>query len=171
VPIEEVRFPQIPGVEFPGVIHEAYRADYGPRWVEGIVDTQPPRLGKAFPSLVSQVDELGNEVAGARALEVRVPLGTYTPWSLRTGRPGGERELRNFVGTYIPLPRTEEERGRNRDPRPSIESLYPTRQDYRAAAALTAADLVEKRFLLPEDVLRVLQRAEANWDWVHRSER
>jgi hypothetical protein len=167
VPIDEVRFPQIPGVEFPRVVHEAYRADYGPRWDDGIVDTQPPRLGRPFRSLVSQVDELGNEGAGARALEVLAPLGTYAPWNLRTGVPGGERELRNFVGTYIPLPRTEEERQRHRDPRPSIESLYPTRQHYRAAAALAAADLVEKRLLLPEDVLRVLERAEANWDWIH----
>jgi hypothetical protein len=169
VPIEGVRFPRIPGVGFPEVIHEAYRADYGPRWDEGIVDTQPPRLGKPFRPLVSQVDELGNEMGGARGLEVLAPLGTYAPWNLRTGRPGGEHELSNFIGTYIPLPRTEEERRRTEDPRPSIESLYPTRQDYLGAAALAAADLVEKRLLLPEDVLRVLKRAEANWDWIHQS--
>jgi len=169
VPIDGVRFPAIPGVAFPSVIHEAYRADYGPRWSEGIVDVQPPRLGPAFRSLVSQVDEVGNEVAGVRALEVLVPLGTYTPWSLRTGRAGGAEELSDFVGTFIPLPRTEEERRRTGDPRPSVETLYPTREDHRAAAALAAAELVEERLLLPEDVLRVLKRAEATWDWIERS--
>ena len=108
-------------------------------------------------------------MAGARGLEVRAPLETYAPWNLRTGRPGGAHELSNFIGTYIPLPRTEEERRRTEDPRPSIESLYPTRQDYLGATALAAADLVEKRLLLPEDVLRVLKRAEAKWDWIHQS--
>jgi hypothetical protein len=168
VPIDEVQFPEIPGVSFPTVIHEAYRADYGKRWSEGIVDVQPPKLGKAFPSLVSQVDELGNETAGVRGLEILAPLATYAPWNLRTGMPGGEDELTNFIGTYIPLPRTEDERRQDRDQRPSIESLYPTRQDYLAAASLAAKDLVDKRLLLPEDLIRVLERAEMHWNWIHR---
>ena len=166
VPINEVQFPKIPGVEFPKVIHEAYRADYGPQWSKGIVDIQPPKLGKPFGSLVSQVNEMGNEVAGAKTVEVLAPLSTYTPWSLRKGMPGSEDELTNFIGTYIPLPRTEEERRQSGDPRPSIESLYPTKQDYLAAASIAASDLLEKRLLLPEDILRVLKRAEANWNFV-----
>ncbi|MEX0842775.1 MAG: alpha/beta hydrolase domain-containing protein, partial [Gemmatimonadota bacterium] len=60
VPIHRVGFPDIPGVTFPEVIHVAYRADYGPRWDEGIVDQQPPELGEPFPSLVARVDGLGN---------------------------------------------------------------------------------------------------------------
>jgi hypothetical protein len=169
VPIDAVGFPWIPGVTFPQVIHEAYRVDYGKRWEEGIIDIQPPKLGRPFPSLVSRVDETGNEVAGLQALELRVPLATYAPWNLRTGMAGGQDELTDFIGTYIPLPRTEEERQRAQDPRPSIESMYPTKQDYLAAASIAAKELVEERLLLPEDVLPILQRAEAYWDWIHRS--
>ena len=73
------------------------------------------------------------------------------------------------MGTYIPLPRTEKERRATGDPRPSIESLYPSRPDYLAAAARAAADLVERRLLLPEDALRVLKRAEASWDWIQQA--
>ena len=83
VPISMVRFPAIPGVLFPRRIHVAYRADYGPRWSRGIIDFQPPKLGKPFPPLVSQVDALGNEIGGVRNVELRVPLATYTPWNLR----------------------------------------------------------------------------------------
>lgn len=171
VPINEVEFPEIPGVDFPKVIHEAYRADYGPKWGQGIVEIQPPKLGKPFLSLVSQVNEIGNEVAGAKTVEVLAPLGTYAPWNLRQGMPGGKGELTNFIGTFIPLPRTEEERRQTGDPRPSIESLYPTKQDYIAAASIAATELVEKRLLLPEDILRVLKRAEANWKFVQGSQR
>lgn len=170
VPIEKVRFPKIPGLAFPAVIHEAYRADYGPRWKEGIVDYQPPRLGKAFLSLVSQVDEIGNEVAGVQAVETLAPLATYAPWNLRTGFAGGTDELTDFTGTYVPLPATDDERRRTQDPRPSIESLFPSKPDYLAAAALAAVDLVEERLLLPEDVPRVLQQAEAHWDFIHRQQ-
>jgi hypothetical protein len=62
----------------------------------------------------------------------------------------------------------EDERRQDRVPRPSIESLYPTRQDYLAATSLAAKDLVEKRLLLPEDLIGVLERAEMHWNWIHR---
>jgi len=167
VPLEEIRYPDIPGVQFPSVIHEAYRADYGPLWQEGIVTKQPPELGQAFPSLASRVDDRGNEVAGLWALELQVPLASYFPWQLRTGAAGGADELANFRGTYVPLPRTEEERHATGDPRLSIESLFPSKQDFLAAAAMAAAKMVEARVLLAEDVLKALQRAEAQWDFIH----
>jgi len=66
-------------------VHEAYRVDYGPRWANGIITLEPPRLGKPFPVRVSQVDADGNEVGGVRSLELLAPLATYTPWSLRRG--------------------------------------------------------------------------------------
>ena len=104
-------FPSLPGVSAPGVIHEAYRVDYGRRWWnEGIVDREPPELGPPFPSQVSQVDGLGNEEAGVRGVELRVPVATFTPWNLRVGFPGATAELTDFLGTFIPFSRTEEER-------------------------------------------------------------
>jgi hypothetical protein len=166
VPIGQVRFPKIPGVTFPAVIHEAYRLDYGPRWEEGIVTREPPKLGSAFPTLVAQVDVYGNEIGGVRNVELQAPLATYAPWHLRTGYPGGTGELTDFFGTYIPLPRSEAERVRRGDPRPSIEGLYPTKEDYLRHAKEAAITLVGHGYLLQEDITRVLQRAEAHWDWV-----
>ena len=96
VPIGQVRFPEIPGVEFPAVIHEAYRADYGGDWPRGIVTRQPPALGPAFPALVSQVDMVGNEKAGVPSVEILVPVATYTPWHLRANVPGGIGELTDY---------------------------------------------------------------------------
>ncbi len=166
VPIAQVNFPDIPGVEFPVVAHEAYRVDYGPRWPQGIIDKQPPQLGLAFPTRVPQVDLLGNELGGVESVEILAPLATYAPWNLRAGYPGATHELSDFVGTYVPLAKTEAERRRLGDPRPSIESLYSDKQDYLALAERAARSLVGRGFLLDEDVARVVQRAAAHWDWI-----
>lgn len=164
--IEQVRFPNIPGIIFPRVIHEVHRVDYGPRWGEGIFTHEPPKLGRPFPALVAQVDAYGNEVTGVRNVELQAPLATYTPWNLRTGYPSATDELTDFLGTYIPLPRTEATRLRRGDPRLSIEVLYTTKEDYLRRAKEVAVRLVEQGFLLQEDVARVLARAEAHWQWI-----
>jgi hypothetical protein len=166
VELGDLKYPDIPGVRYPKVIHEAYRADFGLRWEQGIVDRQPPVLGSAFPSLVSRVDDLGNEVAGVRSVETQVPLATYLPWNLRQGFPGGTDELTNFVGTYIPLPRTEVERAQKADPRPSIESLYGSKEDFLTETKNAAGSLVRRKFLLTEDVAHLLRRAGERWDWI-----
>ena len=164
VPIDRVRFPDIPGVAFPEVIHVAYRADYGLRWPEGVVTKQPPELSRAFPSLVSQVDELGNEIGGLRNVEVRVPLATYAPWSLRTGLPGPQDELADFRGTSIPLPRGPAEKNRTADPRPAISSLYASRDAYLADLETAARELVSEGYLLAEDLTRILDAAGRRWE-------
>jgi hypothetical protein len=167
VPPSGLAFPRLQGVDVPPVIHEAYRADYGPRWVsEGVVDRQPPELGPPFPSQVSQVDGLGNEMAGIRGVELRVPLATFAPWNLRKGFAGSPEELTDFLGTFIPLSRTEEERAARGDPRPSIEVLYGTRDAYLERVRAATRSMVREGFLLPGDAARVVEEAEAHWDWV-----
>ncbi|MFQ5962362.1 MAG: alpha/beta hydrolase domain-containing protein, partial [Candidatus Methylomirabilales bacterium] len=130
VSIHGVTFPNLPDVPFPVVAHQAYRADYGPRWEQGIIDHQPPGLGRPFLTLVPQVDKFGNEIGGVRSVELLAPLATYTSWSLRTDFPAATHELTDFMGTYIPLSKTEAERRDTRDPRPSIASLYNDKKDY-----------------------------------------
>jgi len=167
VSIDQVAFPELEGIAFPDVAHEAYRVAYGPRWwTEGIIDVEPPALGVPFPTLVSQVDERGNEIGGLRAIEILVPLATYAPWNLRTGYPGSTDELTDFLGTYIPLPRTEAERQATGDPRPSIERLYGSKESYLSEVDRAAQSLVEQGVLLEEDVDRVVGRAGDHWDWV-----
>lgn len=167
VTLDAYAFPSIPGVDPPRVAHIAYRADYGPRWTEGIVDYQPPALGPRFATLVPQVDAFGNEVGGLKTLQTRVPLATYTPWSLRIGRPGPQDELNDFVGLYIPLARTEAQRAASGDERPSIESRYASKEAFLKAARRAAKALVDQRVLLEEDVDRVLQAAARRWDEIH----
>jgi hypothetical protein len=166
VPIEQAGFPAIPGVAFPEVIHEAFRADYGLRFADGIVDRQPPVLGPAFPSLVSRVDADGNELAGIRPIEIQVPLATYTPWHVRTGMPGGNGELTDFWGTVLPFPRDAAEREERGDPRASIAGRYASREAYLARVEKAARSAVRQRHLLEEDLPRVLSRAGELWDWV-----
>lgn len=167
VPAGGVAFPPIPGVQAPAVIHEAYRMDYGPRWKsEGVVDRQPPAVGSAFPSMVSQVDGLGNEVAGIRGTELRVPVATFAPWNLRYGFSGNEEELTDFLGTFIPLSRTPEEREARGDPRPSLASLYADHDAYLERVRAATRDLVREGFLLPEDAPRAVEEAEARWAWI-----
>ncbi len=166
VPYREVQYPFIPGLIISRVIHNAYRADYGDRWDEGIVDKQPPDLNGRYPSLVSNVDELGNEVAGIRPVEIRVPVATYLPWNLREGFAGGTDEMTDFVGTLIPLAATENVRMIQADPRPSLESLYGSRNAYLERVQAAANEMVAERLLLEEDVPRVVARATALWNWI-----
>jgi hypothetical protein len=95
--VSEVGVPELPGIATPRVAHEAYRLDYGPRWDQGIIDLQPPRVGAAFPARVSTVDGLGNELGGIRNVTLRVPLATYYPWGLRSDYPARPEELLDFI--------------------------------------------------------------------------
>ncbi len=166
VRIDQLDFPKIPGITIPKVIHTVYGVDYGPRWGEGIIDYQPPRLSAPLRPKVARVNNFGNEVAGIQNIEVQVPLATYTPWNLRIGMVGDERELTDFRGSFIPLPKTEKERNDKRDPRPSIASLYKNKKDYLQKIERAANTLIGEGFLLPVDKKYVIDRAESYWKWV-----
>ena len=167
VSIDTLDFPEIPKVETPDVVHEAYRADYGARFrTDGVVTRQPPRLGPAYPSLVSQVDSLGNEQAGLQTVETRVPLATYMPWNLRVGAARNADELTNFYGSVVPLPATPDEKRATGDPRPAATTLYPSEEAYMTQVRRAADAMIEAGTLLPADRSRVVERAEALWTWV-----
>ena len=165
VPLDEYRFPQVPGIKAPDRAQTAYRADYGPRFEsEGIIDNQPPILGEAFPVLVPRVDEFGNEMAGTRTVELLAPLASYTPWSLRLGLPGDQEELRDFIGMILPLPRIEKRQDAG-DARPPIEVMYADREDYLRRAREAAEALARDGWLLERDVDFAVERAGSTWDW------
>ena len=168
VAVDRVRAPAIPGVGWPRVAHEAYRVDYGPRWANGIITLEPPRLGRPFPVRVPQVDADGNELGGVRSLELLAPLATYTPWSVRRGaiNPG---ELVDFYGTFIPFARDRAERERSGDPRASATERYGDRTRYAELVRRQAETLAQSGFLLAEDVPRVVEQAERRWTWLMSS--
>lgn len=166
VPARGVAYPDIPGVAIASIPHSAYRADYGPQWDKGIVTNQPPELGPAYPALVPQVDGLGNEMAGLRGIELLAPLATYLPWALRTAAPAGSDHLTSFLGTYIPLPLNEAMRQASGDPRPSLEALYGSKDDFMERVRLAAGQLIERGILLERDRQSIIDTQGEHWDWL-----
>ena len=163
-----VAFPTIPGLPMARHPHDVFRLDFGQRFrTQEIVDIEPPKLGAPYPVLVSQVDSIGNDLGGIRTVELRVPLATYFPWQLRTGYPAAQDRLVSFQGTFVPLPRTEVERQRTGDTRPSIERLYGSEQVFLSRVDDATRALVAERFLLPDDVPTARARMEDVWHFVH----
>ncbi|MCX7428058.1 MAG: alpha/beta hydrolase domain-containing protein [Planctomycetia bacterium] len=160
-------FPPMAGVQLPEGYRVPARLDFGPRWAsEGIADHAPPRFGEPYRPLLPAVDADGNAVAGIRLPEVAVPLATYTGWNLRDAACGAEGMLARFHGSLFPLSRTPDERRQTADRRPSILERYPRREDYVAKVAAAAVELKRERFLLDEDVVRIVEAAlrRAEWD-------
>jgi hypothetical protein len=104
------------------------------------------------------VDSDGNDIAGIRLPAVQVPLGTYTGWNLQP-RGLAEDELSGLLGSFIPFAKTKTERSKAKDPRLSIEERYKDQADYVQKVSHAARNLVEERFLLPEDAERMIGEA------------
>jgi hypothetical protein len=167
VPPAKLQFPNISGVTTTTVPHRAYRADYGPRFAtEGVVTIEPPRIGTAFPILVPQVDADGNAVAGIRMPELAVPLATYTGWNLFNERSGPTNVLSSMQGSYIQLPRTNADRKRANDPRPSIEERYHDKDQYVGLVTKASLDLIDQGYLLAEDLAVIVKNAARHWDYI-----
>jgi len=168
-PLTAVSFPKLPGVEFPTRIQQAWHVNYGEEFRSaGIITIEPPQVGAPFPMRLPQVDADGNETAGIRMPAVAVPLATYTGWNLRSPEIGAPDELYSMVGSYIPFARTKGERVKLGDPRRSIEERYSSKQLYLDKVQATARELVKERYLLDRDVPQVMERANAEWDFVNR---
>ena len=163
VPLSDYAFPAIPGVNRPHEANAAYRLDFGPNWWKGVLSTQPPKVGEAFPVLVPQVDEDGNERAGVRMPEITVPLATYTSWNLRDPSIGAPDQRVSFEGSYVPFPRTAAERQKLGDPRKSIAERYSGQEDYIERYSKAVDDLIKQRWILPEDRQTLLHRGAEEW--------
>jgi hypothetical protein len=143
------------------------RLDLGPDASQGVA-TLPAKEGESHPSFVSAVDESGNEIAGIRLPDVAVPLASHTGWNPRAEGMGAPGENVDMLGATIPLPVTAADRARTGDPRRSIEERYRDRADYLGHARAAAEALVRKRFLLAEDVERVILQAGERYDFFTR---
>lgn len=158
-------FPKIPHVALPSEATTAYRLDYGPNWRDGILAVQPPHVGKPFPVLVPQVDADGNELGGIHLPEISVPLATYTGWNLRDPAIGGASQRVAMIGSYLAFPKNLAERRQLGDPRKSLAERYPDRQAYLGQFAHAADELIQQRWILPEDRASLLQRGGEEWDF------
>jgi hypothetical protein len=72
----------------------------------------------------------------------------------------------SMQGSFIPFPQTRDERDRTGDPRRAVQERYQSRDQYLGLVSKAAADLVEKGYLLKDDVPRIVQQAGARWDYV-----
>ena len=159
-----LHFPDLPGVGRPAEPHLAYRVDYGPEFrSKGIVTIEPPEVISAFPILVPQVDEDGNETGGLLMPELAAPLATYTGWNLFRPEDGPPDVLSSMQGSYIAFSRTRVERDRSGDPRPAIEERYVNRAEYLGRVSAAAVALVGDGYLLSEDVTPILEQADRHW--------
>src|SRR2546425_1173478 len=159
-------FTRIPGVSFPDRIDRPVRLDFGPELARGIVTELPPKVGAPFVTFVSAVDADGNEIAGARPVELLVPLATFTGWNLRHPDQGAPGDLMSMMGSTLPFPRTRAERLAKGDPRRSIEERYPSRAAYLEKVRNAALVLVAARHMLAEDLDAIVEHAGRLWDWV-----
>ncbi|MCC7343010.1 MAG: hypothetical protein IT170_18150 [Bryobacterales bacterium] len=168
---EDLHFPALPGRDLTAIrrsntLEKAWRADYGPRFrTERIIDFEPPKLGKPFPTLVPQVDADGNEMDGIRLPDIAVPLATFTGWNLFNAKSGPTDVISSMVGGFIPFPRTKAEAERNADPRKPMDARYRSRDEYLGKVAEACAQLTKERLLLPEDLVGILEHAGEEWDW------
>ncbi len=156
-------FRSIPGIGFMAALPVRRRLDFGPGMAKG-VPRYPAKEGEPYGVLVSAVDSDGNEIAGLRMADIRVPLGTHTGWTMRHPDIGGTGNFMPLQGAGIPFARTKRQRLDAGDHRPSIEERYTSLEDYLSKMRRAVEDLVSQGALLAEDTEAVLEGAAARWD-------
>jgi alpha/beta hydrolase family protein len=179
LPQSGMGFPNIPSpfadtpgplVTYTGLKTTRYHFDYGLNFYEtGIATVNPPlfpfttpsyqddaRNGSIYPSFIPKTDSDGNDIAGVRLPDVTVPLATYTGWALRRGAQASDGC--EASGQFIPFAKTEADRTKTNDPRPSVEARYKTFGDYHRQIVRAVDDMVEDRLLLCEDAEAQLTR-------------
>lgn len=124
----------------------------------------PPVEGEAYTALVSAVDSDGNEVTGVRLPDLTAPIGTHTAWNLRHPSIGAPEQILSMLGATIFFAPTRAARERTSDSRLSIEERYPSREAYLRRVRDEALTLVAQRYVLPEDVERVVDSCAERYD-------
>jgi alpha/beta hydrolase family protein len=158
-------WPAIPGYQLPQQPLRAFHLNFGPDWSKGIVSVEPPEVGAAFVVRVPSVDADGNVRAGIRLPDIAVPLATQAGWNYRDASIGAADRLAGEIGSYIPFARTRADRERANDPRRSIEERYRNRDEYVGKFAAAALDLVQRGYLLQEDLADLLKHAVEHYNW------
>jgi len=148
---ESIKMPAVPGFAVaPGANQIVPPVD----WVD-----PPTRIDNVYSARVCAVDADGNEIAGIRLPPIAVPLGTHTGWNVYRAQPD---ELADRDGSFIAFARTKAEREAARDPRPSLEERYGSREAHVAKVKAAAEALVAERLLLPADAAAYVEAAKTS---------
>ncbi|MBL9177813.1 MAG: hypothetical protein JNM65_07105 [Verrucomicrobiaceae bacterium] len=161
VPINDVRWPQVPGLAAPNAMKAGGRVR-NPQLPDGA------GAGVELPLLVPQCDADGNDLGGIRMPDAAVPLGTGTGWVFRPEAFGSPHEFYPLRGAWVPFAKTKAEREAANDPRLSLEERYNTKDAYLAKVKTVVQKLIERRFLTNADLEPQLKQASERWDWVMR---
>jgi hypothetical protein len=165
VPLEQLKFPQIPGVTGPtGIFNTRFAYFRGPQYdtddLSGIIAVEPPIPYAEYPSLVPQIDADGNDIDGLRSHILQAPLGTYTGWNVRAAG-FSQGDACDLTGSYIPFAVTKAQRLASGDPRLSLEERYGSTQGYVNAVTAAVNGLVSQRYMLASDAADAITNATA----------
>jgi len=151
------RWPKLAAREIVPV--ESIDAPFEP-WARVVNLPIPPDGKPAWPVFVPAIGKDGNDLPGLRLPEVAAPTGTYLSWNLRKEgfAPG---DLCMIFGGYEPFARDAASR-RQDDRRPALDELYPSPDARTKALTAAAEQLVQDRFLLPEDAKAMVGAAAGN---------
>ena len=159
------KYSKIP-INFPEHFSFPRKMNFGSN--EDIIETIPPTHGEKYSSIVSDVDEDGNEIAGIRHPDVQVPLATSTPWNLRHPDVGAPYQIIGLTGgprgATVPLPKEK----KDDDSRLSISERYSSKDDYLEKISNYSKELIKQRFLLDFDLENILSRSEERWDYFNK---
>ncbi len=163
---DQYKLPYIPGLDRPSSPYIPTRLYFGVRWEsDHVIDQEPPIQGTSYSVYVPAIDTNANEIGGIRPIELRVPLATYTPWSLRH-HLSNHLEMDDFRGTFVPFAKNINRRTITHDMRSSLTQLYESKKDYMVRIDRELDHLIKERLLLSEDKTLVKKHAEDIWNWV-----
>ena len=165
IPVEQIKFPNIPGVTGPeGIFNTRFLYYRGPQYdtddLSGIIAVEPPIPLLEYPSLVPQINADGNDIDGLRSHILRAPLGTYTGWNVRAAG-FSQGDACDLTGSYIPFAVTKAERLASGDPRLSLQERYGNTAGYTAAVTAAVNKLVSERLMLASDAAGAITNATA----------
>ncbi len=119
-----------------------------------------PQIKGEYPVLLPKAGADGNALGGVRMPIVDAPRATYVGWNPIVGFDGPQ-DLCDHAASMVPFAKTKAERIAAKDPRLSLEELYPTPTTYIAAVQQSAIKLVQDRLLLRRDAEAMVKTADA----------
>jgi hypothetical protein len=102
-------------------------------------------------------------MAGVRMPDITVPVGTHAGWNPRDPVTGSPEQIVPMNGLTLWFAPNEATRVARGDPRKSLAERYRDEADYGSKVRVAALRLAAERYLLEEDVERVVEAAVARY--------